>query len=307
MTKGITNSGMVTQYRDRLFISIFGKDNEQSRKWRLNLYNALNGTNYTDPDALELNTIENVIYLTMRNDISFLVDSQMTLFEQQSTFNPNMPLRGLMYFAQLYQMHLAKLGRTLFRSTLTKIPNPKFIVFYNGTRETGDRELLRLSDAFEIKDDSGQYEWTAEMINISQNHNRALQKKCKPLYDYVRYVARVNENKKLGMQVQEAVNSAVDWAIRENLLDGYFRLQKEEILANSLTEFDAEEAYRDIREDGYEEGLSIGRAEGISQKAMEAAENLLKMGLGTYEQIAQAQDLPLEQVQEIAERIAVKS
>ncbi|MBR6154698.1 MAG: hypothetical protein IKQ43_09730 [Treponema sp.] len=303
MPNEITPSGTVNHYKDRLFISIFGKDNEQSRKWRLNLYNALNGTNYTDPDALELNTIENVIYLTMRNDISFLVDSQMTLFEQQSTFNPNMPLRGLMYFAQLYQMHLAKQGRTLFRTTLTKIPNPKFIVFYNGTKETEDREVLKLSDAFEIEDDSGQYEWTAEMINISQNHNRALQKKCKPLYDYVRYVARVNENKKLGMQVPEAVNSAVDWAIRENLLDGYFRLQKEEILANSLTEFDAEEAYRDIREDGYEEGYSQGISQGASQKAVEAAENLLRMGMGTDDQISMAIGLPLEQVKEIAERI----
>ena len=202
MPNEITPSGTVNHYKDRLFISIFGKDNEQSRKWRLNLYNALNGTNYTDPDALELNTIENVIYLTMRNDISFLVDSQMTLFEQQSTFNPNMPLRGLMYFAQLYQMHLAKQGRTLFRTTLTKIPNPKFIVFYNGTRETEDREVLKLSDAFEIQDDSGQYEWTAEMININKNHNQALQQKCKTLYDYVRYVSQVNENKRHGMQVK---------------------------------------------------------------------------------------------------------
>ena len=287
------------EYKDRLFKAIFGRDTEESKRWRLELYNALNDTSYTDPDALELNTIENVIYLTMRNDISFLVDSQMTLFEQQSTFNPNMPLRGLMYFAQLYQMHLVKLGRTLFRSTLTKIPNPKFIVFYNGTRETGDRELLKLSDAFEIRDDSGQYEWTAEMINISQNHSRALQKKCKPLYDYVRYVARVNENKKLGMQVPEAVDKAVDWAIGENLLDGYFKLQKEEILANSLTEFDAEEAYRDIREDGYEEGYS----QGISQKAVEAAENFLRMNVLSFEQVSQGTGLPLEQVKEIAERI----
>ncbi|MBP5444326.1 MAG: hypothetical protein J6Y60_13905 [Treponema sp.] len=303
MSNEITPSGTVNHYKDRLFISIFGKDNDQSKKWRLNLYNALNGTNYTDPDALELNTIENVIYLTMRNDVSFLVDSQMTLFEQQSTFNPNMPLRGFMYFAQLYQMHLAKLGRTLFRSTLTKIPNPKFIVFYNGTRETGDRELLRLSDAFEIKDDSGQYEWTAEMININPNHNKALQQKCKPLYDYVRYVARVNENKKHGMQVKEAVDKAVEWAIRENLLDGYFRLQKEEILANSLTEFDEEEAYRDIREDGYEEGYSQGISQGASQKAIEDAENLLRMGVNTIEQISQAIGLPLEKIQEIAEQL----
>ena len=304
MANEITPSGTVNHYKDRLFISIFGKDNEQSKKWRLDLYNALRGTNYTDPDALELNTIENVIYLTMRNDISFLVDSQMTLFEQQSTFNPNMPLRGLMYFAQLYQMHLAKQGRTLFRTTLTKIPNPKFIVFYNGTKETEDREVLKLSDAFEIKDDSGQYEWTAELININPNHNKPLQQKCKPLYDYVRYVSQVNVNKRLGMQVKEAVNRAVEWAIRENLLDGYFKQQKEEILANSLTEFDAEEAYRDIRNDGYEEGLAegreAGRVEGASQKAIEDAENLLREGI-SIETISKCIGLPMEQLQEIYE------
>ncbi len=73
------------KFYDHLFIAIFGRDSERSKRWRLNLYNALNGTNYTDPDALELNTIENVIYIKMYNDVSFLVDSQMTLYEHQSS------------------------------------------------------------------------------------------------------------------------------------------------------------------------------------------------------------------------------
>jgi predicted transposase/invertase (TIGR01784 family) len=122
------------------------------------------------------------------------------------------------------------------------------------------------------------------------------------LYDYVRYVSQVNENKILGMQVNEAVNRAVDWAIRKNLLDGYFKQQKEEILANSLTEFDAEEAYRDIRNDGYEEGLAegreAGRVEGASQKAIEAARNALKMNL-SMEQVAQITNLSLEEIREL--------
>ncbi len=111
------------------------------------------------------------------------------------------------------------------------------------------------------------------------------------MYDYVRYVSQVNENKRLGMQVNEAVNRAVDWAIRKNLLDGYFKQQKEEILANSLTEFDAEEAYRDIRNDGYEEGLR--------QKAKEDARNALKMNL-SIDQISQITSLSQEEVRELA-------
>lgn len=85
------------KFKDRLFFIIFGRDDEDSKRWRLELYNALNETHYTDPDALKVNTLENVIYISMHNDVSFIVDNEMILFEQQSTFNPNMPLRGFLY------------------------------------------------------------------------------------------------------------------------------------------------------------------------------------------------------------------
>ncbi len=285
------------KYKDRLFKIIFGRDSEQSKGWRLELYNALNGTSYTDPNALSLNTIENVIYLTMRNDVSFLIDSQMTLYEQQSTFNPNMPLRGLMYFAQLYQMHLNKQEKDLFRSTLVKIPNPQFVVFYNGTSEKPDKVFLKLSDSFEIADSSGAFVWTATMININKNHNSTLQKKCKPLYDYIQYVSRIAENKKNGMSAKEAVRDAVDWAIREKLLDGFFKQQKEEVLCMSLTEFDEEIAIRGWREDGIEEGRL--------QKAIEDAIELLKEG-DSPEKIARCIGLPIEKVEELAKKLQLQ-
>ena len=281
-----------TQTRDRLFKAIFGRNTDESKQWRLDLYNALRGTNYTDPDALEINTIENVIYLTMRNDISFLVDSQMTLFEQQSTYNPNMPLRGLMYFAQLYQMHLSKSGKTLYHSKLVKIPNPKFIVFYNGSKETADIEYLRLSDAFETKDTTGDFEWTAEMININPGHNETLQKNCKALYNYIQYISRISENKKQGLSGIDAVNEAVDWAIKENLLDGFFKTQKEEILAMSLTEFNAEEVIQDVK------------AEGREEAKIEAAQNFLRENISP-ETIARCTGLSLEKVLELQKELAV--
>ena len=101
-TKNTKTVKAQTKVYDHLFIAIFGKDTERSKRWRLELYNALNNTNYTDPNELELNTLENVIYIKMHNDVSFLIDSQMTLYEHQRTTNPNMPLRGFFYFAQLY-------------------------------------------------------------------------------------------------------------------------------------------------------------------------------------------------------------
>ncbi|MBQ1713170.1 MAG: hypothetical protein II030_02115 [Treponema sp.] len=165
------------EYKDRLFKAIFGRNTEESKRWRLELYNALNGTSYTDPDALEVNTIENVIYITMRNDISFLLDSEMNLYEQQSTRNPNMPLRGLMYFAQLYQIYLTERDKSLLSSKLVKIPTPKFIVFYNGSENEECRWNLKLSDSFMSEDKSGNFEWTAEVINMNPKCISPLQKK----------------------------------------------------------------------------------------------------------------------------------
>lgn len=282
------------EYKDRLFKAIFGRDTEESKRWRLELYNALNGTDYKDPDALEVNTIENVIYLTMKNDVSFLVDSQMNLYEHQSTFNPNMPLRGLIYFAQLYQMHLSRAGKTLFRSTVVHIPNPNFVVFYNGDTPCPDKFELKLSDAFERRDKSGNFEWTATVININKNSGESIAKTCKPLYNYSQYVARISENKKSGMTVNEAVAEAVDWAIKQNLFDGFFKAQKSEVLAMSLTEFDEEEFRRDMLAEGREEGIEIG----AQQKAVEVAVMLVNDFDADPKVAAEKTGAPLEKVLE---------
>ena len=284
------------EYKDRLFKAIFGRDSEQSKRWRLDLYNALNGTSYTDPDALSLTTIENVIYITMKNDISFLIGSQMNLFEQQSSFNPNMPLRGLMYFAQLYQMYLSRQEKDLFGTTLVKIPTPSFIVFYNGDRKLPDVSYQKLSDAFEPKGSGEGFEWTAKVINIGGKHNEGLQKKCRALYDYCSYVNRVEQNLKAKMPARKAVEEALDYAIREKLLDGFFKNQKMEVLNMSLTEFDQEQYDRNRRREGFDEGELFGK--------QEDARNALALGLST-DQISRITGLSIEDIQALAATPAV--
>ena len=286
------------EYRDRLFKAIFGRNTEKSKRWRLELYNALNGTSYADPNALELNTIENVIYMTMKNDVSFLVDSQMTLYEQQSTPNPNMPLRGMMYFAKLYQKHLTKERLNMLSTQLVKIPSPQFIVFYNGSKEKPDRYKLRLSDSFIRENKTGDFEWTATIININQNHNTSLQKNCKALYHYVQYVSRVVANMRSGMENKDAVEEAVEWAIAGELLDGYFKEQRAEVMAMSLTEFDLEDSIRTWRNDGIAEGIEIGRSEGKEEKAIEAARSFYANG-DSIELIAKSLGMTIEQVKDI--------
>ena len=297
------------EYRDRLFKAIFGRNTQQSKQWRLELYNALNGTSYADPDALEVNTIENVIYMTMRNDISFLVDSQMTLYEQQSTHNPNMPLRGLFYLSQLYQMYIEKNDMNILTSMLVKIPEPRFIVFYNGSTKKPDSFKMHLSDAFERRKDrdggnsadiAKDFEWTATVININPGYNSALQKNCKPLYDYVRYVGRIADNKKKGLSIKEAVDDAVNWAISEDFLDGFFKVNKAEVSAMCLTEYDEEATMRAFRREGYEDGMAAGER----KKAVEDARKLIELNTMSVEQIAYVTDLPIEQIRELQKKLA---
>ncbi|QOS39901.1 hypothetical protein DYE49_05300 [Treponema rectale] len=282
------------QYKDRLFKFIFGSGTEDSMKRLLSLYNALNNSNHTDIRDISLTTIENIIYVTMKNDISFVIDDQMNLYEQQSSYNPNMPLRGFMYFAQLYQRHLALEKKDIYGTKKIMIPAPRFAVLYNGTKNTPDLVKLRLSDSFEGKTEKGDFEWTASMYNINLSHNYELQKKCKSLYDYSWYVEEVRKNK-LTMTTKEAVNAAVDSAIKKNLLDGLFLQQKMEILNMTLTEFDQEEYDRNRREEGREEGKN--------EKARENARNFLVMKVLTPEQIAQGCGLSLEEVLEIEKTI----
>ena len=272
--------------RDTLFRFIYSGKDERSRRWLLSLYNALNGTNHKDTSELTITTIENIIYITMKNDLSFLIDSQMHLYEHQSTVNPNMPLRGLMYFAQLYQMNINKRDEDIYGNVLVKIPSPKFVVFYNGSSEQNDVVKYRLSDAFEIPDQNKEFEWTATVININQNHNEELQKSCKSLYDYSRFVDRIKHNLN-SMLLKDAIIEAVDFAIENNFLEGLVEEQKMEILNTCLTEFNQEDYDR------------RRRREARNEMALEVAKNMLKKAI-PIETIAECVELPVEKIKELA-------
>ena len=135
-----------TQYKDRLFNFLFGS--EENKAWTLSLYNAVNGSNYTDPDAIEITTIKEIMDLGMHNDVSFLIAEDMALYEQQSTYNPNMPLRMLQYAGNLYEKYVKENKLNKYGSELLSLPVPKLVVFYNGTTDQPDEKILRLSESF---------------------------------------------------------------------------------------------------------------------------------------------------------------
>lgn len=253
-------------YKSRLFEMIFSEKTEL-----LELYNAMNETNYENPELLEINTLENAIFMSMHNDISFIIDSRLTLYEHQSTYNPNLPLRCLLYTADLYSA-MAE-SRNLYGTKIVEIPTPRFVIFYNGAGELEDVELLRLSDAFTVKGEGASLELTTIMLNINPVHNKKLLDSCKTLKDYSEYTARVREYAKT-MTLEAAVELAIVECIRDDILADFLRKNRAEAKSVSIYEYDEEKHMRQVKEEGREEG----RAEGAKSKMLELVNKKLEKG-----------------------------
>lgn len=243
-----TNKGKVNpEYKDRLFRFIFGA--EENRAYLLSLCNAVGNTDYTNLDDIEITTLNDVLYIKMKNDISFLIGSQMSLYEHQSSFNPNMPIRGMQYFAELYAKYIKEKGINIYGSTLKKIPTPKYIVFYNGTIEQPDVVKLKLSSAFQVPDDTGEFEWTATMLNINYGHNQQLMERCQPLREYAYFVKLIRENSQI-MSLKDAVDTAIDKAENLKYIGSFLSKCRSEVNAMLLTEFNQKSYDNELFEEG---------------------------------------------------------
>ncbi len=251
--------------KDRLFRLLFG--DERYKANALELYNAVNGTSYDDPNELEFDTIDDFIYMGMKNDVSFLIRDDLSIFEQQSTYNPNMPVRGFMYLGRLYDKYIKSRGLNVYGKRLLKLPVPRYIVFYNGTEEeyqSKDVFELRLSDAFEGK--SSCVEMVATVYNINYGHNATLMQSCKTLAGYAQFVAKVRENRKNGMPLKEAIDTAVNSCISEGILKDILTEHRAEVVGMVYTEYNEVEVMNQLqteaRQEGLQEGLQEGRSEG---------------------------------------------
>lgn len=235
-----------------------------NRKAALELYNAINHSNYQNPEQLEITTIEGAIYMGVKNDLSFLIDSVMNLYEAQSTRNPNMPLRGLIYFARVYQGYVEKRELDIYSGSRIKIPLPQYIVFYNGSQEEPDRREYRLSDAFERKQDSYCLECVATVLNINTGHNRQLMENCSLLWQYAFFVSKVRLYlERYPENLEGAVDMAVEECIEEDILADFLKKQRGEVKDVILTEYNAERHIKNEKKLSYEEGVKEGMEQGI--------------------------------------------
>ena len=240
------------QYKDRLFRLLFGS--EALKDNILSLYNALNGTKYNKPEEIELYTIDDVIYIKMKNDVALILDSYLSLWEQQSSYNPNMPVRGLMYFGKLYDKYIETNELNIYGSKLIKIPTPRYVVFYNGTKDADSIKELKLSDAFIVSDASNRFEWTATMYNLNEGKNNDLLNRCKPLSDYMTLINRIREYQKT-LELSVAVDKAIDDCINDGILAEFLVSHRAEVRDMCITEYNEKSFVNGIRAEGIEEGV----------------------------------------------------
>ena len=239
------------EHKDRLFVFLFGK--EQNKAWTLELYNAVNGTDYKNSDDIEINTIEDVLYMGMKNDVSFLLNSFLSLYEHQSTYNPNMPIRNLMYLGKLYDKYIKQNKLNIYGSNTIRLPIPKCVTFYNGEEYHEDQEL-HLADAFDKADrDKSDVEVTVRMININSGCNKNMIMACRPLYEYSWLIGEIRKNKKI-MGIEEAVDKALEDMPEDFVILEYIRMNRAEVKDMCLTEYNEAETMKMIRDEAKEEG-----------------------------------------------------
>ena len=294
----------------------------ENKSYALEVYNALNHSDYKNPEEVEIIRLERGISLSVRNDASFLIDMNMSFYEHQSTYNPNMPLRSAIYYVNTLEDWLRKKNLDLFSRRRIQVPTPHFVVFYNGTEKRPEYEEMRLSEAFCHKTDAPGIEVRCRVYNINPDNNRTLKERSAVLEGYTYFVEKVRTYQKRNVDLEEAVDRAIEDCIENHVLEDFFRDRKDEVKKMTHLDYTWEKREQMIRKEEFEEGMEQGMERGIAQgmergiaqgieqgveqgrvqRLTEQVCSKLKKGK-TPEEIADALEEPVENVQKIC-RIA---
>lgn len=255
---------VTSKFKDNVFCMLY-----RDKRNLLELYNALNNSAYTNVDDLQVTTLNGGSYMKYKNDASFLLCMSLYMFEQQSSKNPNMPLRFLHYVSDVFRELFS--NSMLHRRSMIKIPVPHFVTFYNGLEKwVEDEDEIRLSDMYEISADNPELELKVRVININEDVH--ILNKCKTLRDYMTFVNKVRF--KMGVEgddVRIAVTEAIDECIDEDILVDFFEQHREEVVEVSIYDYDEEEVRRVLAEE-YAQEYAQKVAKEVSEKAFAEGE-----------------------------------
>lgn len=289
------------EYKSRLFSFIFGR--EEHKLWTLSLYNAINGTSHTNPDDITIDTMEDVIYLGMKNDLSIIVSEivnlykKIEIYEQQSSYNSNMPVRQFMYVGKSYDKYMFINRFNRYGTKLIPLPVPKLVVFYNGTTDKPDEIILSLDDAYKaeirrsltknideigieaeverlFKEADPDIRVKVRMVNINYGHSKDILEACKPLKEYSWFVERIRAKNEL--DIENAIAAAINEMPENFVIKSYILANRAEVMDMCLTEYNEAETMNLFREEGRQEGRQEGRREGRQEGRQESLINSIK-------------------------------
>ncbi len=241
------------KYQDSLFRALFSTPEKV-----IELYNALEGTNYSPDTQVNMTTLEEIFFSDRKNDLSFVIDTHyVVMAEQQSSKSKNMPLRLLGYAARTLEKMIPDMS--IYSTAQQYFPIPEFYVLYTGDTPWYDR-ILRLSDGFlrhsvkeEIPENS--LELVVKIIDVRYNKDNAIIRRSRTLEGYSRLIYYIKENRKNGMSHEASVDAAITRCIDEGFLVDFLKNRKEVsrmILGNNITM----EEYGQIQmENGRREGI----------------------------------------------------
>lgn len=287
------------KYKDTIFRMIF-----KEKKELLALYNAVNNSHYENAGDLQIVTLENAVYMNMKNDLAFLIDFHLYLYEHQSTYNPNMPLRNLFYVASEYQKLID--DRSLYSASIVKIPTPKFITFYNGIKHIPDTVHLKLSNSYYTQEKEPDLELKVTMLNLNAGSHQKLLENCQTLKEYMLYVERVRKYaRQPDITLDAAVSRAVNECIKENILADFLRKNRAEAIHMSIFEYDEERELALLRKDEYNAGMEAGREVGIREQTESIVLRMLSAGTYPLEEIAHISGMDIESVENLKVKLPI--
>lgn len=274
------------KYRDTVFRMLVN-----DRKVALEIYNAMNDSDYDDPDEVVVTTLENAVYMGVRNDASFIIASQLMLYEQQSTVNPNMPLRDLEYVACL--MAALTYDANIYGKRLIRLPEPRFVIFYNGDETVPERYEMKLSDAYEKKSEDPALELKVDVVNINRGYNEGLMAKSPTLYQYMEFVDTVRLYQEV-YPFEEAMSFAIEHCIKEDILSDFLRKNRAEVLRMSIFVYDQEKHIRQEKDEARREGKEEGRESMLKELVLRKVKKGYNLG-----EIADALDYNKDEIEPI--------
>ena len=227
--------------------------------YALEVYNALNHSDYRDPGLVEVCSLERGISLSVRNDAAFILDMNLSVYEHESTVCPNMPLRALIYATNILEQWVKK--QNIYGRKLVKIPTPRFAVFYNGVEEQPEQYQLKLSDAYANRMEEPELELTCTVYNINSGKNRKLLSECPVLEQYMVFVRYVREGLEMHPKkdLAKAIDGAIDRCIEEGVLREFLMKRREEVTKVTQLDYTFDRRIELEREDAREEALAEER------------------------------------------------